>query len=211
MKDEDKNTLKAVAVMAAIMAVCLHFESVKTASEIIIMSVVFTLIAVNIYNHTRKQRLEFEAAERDWQLRKRQTKSSEDKQQKEQAREETEGYQAAVNETLNTYFNHGYEVFENTKEKYPNTEHEEGWYWMAFNTPREGFWFIGAFETKQEAHDDALKKAIPIDDARRENEIFDGVLPDAEVKYAWGNRGVIDTPLQGDSAEILAKINKAQS
>jgi hypothetical protein len=98
-------------------------------------------------------------------------------------------------ELLSSYYYGGYELFEATEEKNFKGKLQLGWYWLAFNSPRAGFWFVGAFATKQEAEEDALKKAIPMDDPRRENDIFDGVLPEAQVKYAFGKRGTIDSPI----------------
>ena len=105
-----------------------------------------------------------------------------------------------VDEVFLTYHLGGYELYEvaegnGFKEK---GKLELGWYWLAFNQPRAGFWFIGPYSTKQGAEEDAKKWAIPMDDPRRENEIFDGVLPDAELKCALGNRGAAEGMLQDD-------------
>jgi len=104
--------------------------------------------------------------------------------------------QVLADECIKTFFNFGYELFENTKEKYPNTDHDVGWYWLTWNTPREGMWFAGPFSTKIEADEDAKRKVLPFDDPRRENEAYDGIKPGVEVKYAWGIRGTADTPLR---------------
>ncbi len=115
-------------------------------------------------------------------------------------------YKSAANECLDTYFNYGYELHEHTKAKYPNTDREEGWYWLTFNRPRVGMWFAGPFSTKEEADADAKAKVLPFDNPRRETEAFDGVIPGAEVRFAYGQRGKKDTPLiDEEKAEKEAK------
>jgi hypothetical protein len=109
--------------------------------------------------------------------------------------------QELADECLDTYFNYGYELHRHTKDKYPNTDHEDGWYWLTFNRPRQGMWFAGPFSTKQEADQDAKNKVLHFDNPLRESIAFDGVRPGVEVKFAWGKRGTADTPLIDEEKE----------
>lgn len=120
-------------------------------------------------------------------------------------------YKAAVDECINTYFNYGYELHEHTSAKYPNSDREEGWYWLTFNRPRVGMWFAGPFSSKEEAEADARNKVLPFDDPRRENEAFDGVIPGSDVKYAYGQRGTQETPLidEEDTQKEIDEYNQA--
>lgn len=109
----------------------------------------------------------------------------------------SEEEQKLADRNIYTALQLGYEVFEVTEEKTNfGGKLTPGWYWLTWNTPRKGMWFAGPFSSQSEADEDARNKVLPCDDHRRENESFDGVLPGADVRYAWGERGTADTPLR---------------
>jgi hypothetical protein len=119
----------------------------------------------------------------------------------------TEEEQQLADECVQTFFNFGYELHHQTKEKYPKSDHEEGWYWLTWNTPRKGMWLAGPFPTKEEADKDAREKVLPFDDPRREKESYDGVVPGASVRFSHGLRGTAETPLR-DLEEEQQKVDE---
>ena len=89
----------------------------------------------------------------------------------------------------------GFEILEVTSRSKWSEKVEIGWYWFAYNEPRVGLWLVGPYQNREDAIEDAVVKALPFEDPRRD-QVFDGILEGAKVKHAWGQRGTADTALK---------------